>query len=426
MDSKLRYILIAIGFAVFIILSPLAVLYVRGLKPDINQGKTKETGIFTSKTDPSGAVVFLNSDEKGKTPLDVRFLASGDIHVDIKKQGYRTWSKRLAIIPGRVTWAQSGVDTLFLFKEDSGFTKIDDGVDDFIQTTDSYIYTQTDKLVVTDTGDIKDKKYFNITKGTPYLIKGSPNNKTFLIYNTENAYLFRPSNSKLEEISKITKKSSLLKFTDSGSLYTIEGNKLVFRENSFSSPVTLATNLSTFELLDDDIYGISATDNKLYFFGKAGNLTKQELAELPELENPNLIITPSKAIYILENKNFYHLGNSLEKISSNVERIVHPYGSELITIIIPGELDTYRSGQKQPQTINRSTDGYDDAVVREDIGYAFIVSNKTLKAIELDQRDSPNIYDFKDLNEPIKIHIDQDTENLTVLDNKELKVTVIH
>src|SRR6185436_4945171 len=105
MTQKSRYLLLLLGFVVFAILAPLTVLYVRGISFNFKTGKFLPTGMLAIRSDPGTVDVFLNGKLIRKKAGDFPFLTPGDYHIELKKEGYSSWSKHLGVLPGQVSWA---------------------------------------------------------------------------------------------------------------------------------------------------------------------------------------------------------------------------------------------------------------------------------------------------------------------------------
>ncbi|HTK03386.1 MAG TPA: PEGA domain-containing protein [Alphaproteobacteria bacterium] len=108
--AKLRVLaflstLIIVGlFGVF------ASYYARGYRLNIKTFKFEPNGILVIKSEPDGASVYINGDLKTATNATVS-LSPGTYDIDVKKDGFFTWSKRMVIEKEIVTTA-----TISLFK----------------------------------------------------------------------------------------------------------------------------------------------------------------------------------------------------------------------------------------------------------------------------------------------------------------------
>src|SRR4051812_12268993 len=102
MSKKARYLIIAAGFILFIILAPLTVLYVSGINYDFKTGHFTRTGIMGFKVDPKDASIFIDGKLIKKTAGNIGFLNSGEYQVKVSKDKYRDWTKRLRIEANKV------------------------------------------------------------------------------------------------------------------------------------------------------------------------------------------------------------------------------------------------------------------------------------------------------------------------------------
>lgn len=84
-------------FLVATLLTVGIVLYARGYRPNFRERTLDGTGIVSIKSQPSGATVFLNSEEKGTTDLDIPNLSPDQYRLKITKEGFSTWEKEITI-----------------------------------------------------------------------------------------------------------------------------------------------------------------------------------------------------------------------------------------------------------------------------------------------------------------------------------------
>ncbi|MBI4049677.1 MAG: PEGA domain-containing protein [Candidatus Doudnabacteria bacterium] len=116
MKLKNRFLLVGLGIIVFLILTPLLVLFARGFKLDLKNWQIVKTGILVVNTEPQKAKVFLDDEQiKDLTPSTVRFLLPGDYNIRVEKDGYLPWTKRLSVKSQFVTWANLNREFIPLF-----------------------------------------------------------------------------------------------------------------------------------------------------------------------------------------------------------------------------------------------------------------------------------------------------------------------
>lgn len=71
-------------------------LYARGYKLNTKTMRFTPSGLMVTKSEPDGAQIFVNGELKGATNSNLSF-APGTYDVAVKKEAYRTWSKRITI-----------------------------------------------------------------------------------------------------------------------------------------------------------------------------------------------------------------------------------------------------------------------------------------------------------------------------------------
>ena len=108
MSSHIRCLIFLIFAIIFVILTPLLLLYYSGYQWDWKGNKIVKTGAFLIESEPKGAFIFLNGVIlKKKTPFLINNLLPNEYLIEIKKQGYYDWRKILNIESKKVSFAQN-------------------------------------------------------------------------------------------------------------------------------------------------------------------------------------------------------------------------------------------------------------------------------------------------------------------------------
>ena len=102
--TKIRVVFFTITLIVVAILGVFAFYYARGYKFDIDTLKFQPNGILVLKSEPDGASVYINGELKTATNANFA-IAPGTYDVEVKKDGYFTWYKRLTVEKEIVTQA---------------------------------------------------------------------------------------------------------------------------------------------------------------------------------------------------------------------------------------------------------------------------------------------------------------------------------
>ncbi|HEX7543118.1 MAG TPA: PEGA domain-containing protein, partial [Patescibacteria group bacterium] len=81
-------------FLVFIIVLTSVIAYARGYRFDIEKRSVNSTGIISATSNPKAAKIYINGELKGVTDTNLT-LPPENYLVEIKKEGYTSWSKKI-------------------------------------------------------------------------------------------------------------------------------------------------------------------------------------------------------------------------------------------------------------------------------------------------------------------------------------------
>lgn len=90
----MKFIFRLIFFAVFVIVLASVIAYARGYRLDFQQRSFKSNGIIAATSLPKAAKIYIDGDLKGVTDTNIT-LSPGNYFVEIKKDGYTSWSKKI-------------------------------------------------------------------------------------------------------------------------------------------------------------------------------------------------------------------------------------------------------------------------------------------------------------------------------------------
>jgi WD40 repeat protein len=96
----------------------LSISYARGYRFNFKNLTLAPTGLLVVKSEPTGAQIFVNGDLKTASDTTLS-LAPGTYDVEVRKEGYLSWYKRLTIAKEEVTEA-----TVSLFKQAPSLTPV--------------------------------------------------------------------------------------------------------------------------------------------------------------------------------------------------------------------------------------------------------------------------------------------------------------
>lgn len=189
--TLLRVLVLLSTFIIVGTIGYFVALIARGYQFDTNTFTFLENGILVAKSDPDGATILIDGNLKGATNTNLK-LSPDRYHVEIKKNGYISWSKELTIKKEEVTQV-----TAHLFKVAPSFSSVTfDGAESPVVSSDfsKIAYTNNEGLWIMSVSYLpigfpnEPKKVTdNITKDDKYVF--SPNSREIMLTNRNGTYL---------------------------------------------------------------------------------------------------------------------------------------------------------------------------------------------------------------------------------------------
>lgn len=397
MKTTTRYSLIIFGFIVFLIIAPLLVLYVSGRKLDIGDRNTSATGILDAKSNPGGADLLINGVTDSSTPSIARFLLQGEYKVSLQKEGYFEWVKNLAIEPGKVTYAQKGVDEIQLIKKSVPKVLVESGVTSFAVVNDAVWYATKNTILkgrITESEpesilpiNFTPASIIQLRDGSHILATDAKNNATLVDTNSSRVISLPSNLGVLADINVIT--NDLI-------LYRTKNSLIAYKPNS-KTTTTLRSDITSFTVLDGTGYFAttagaisSAIWNGTSFVDEQNLISSSPLVSSTSTQ---LIISDKKVLFFKNgNSDLFRVGNTLDLILNGVVSTKLDLDTDEVTIRTASELWFYNFITNEAQLLNRNTFAINDFSIHSAIGYGFVATSKGLEAIEIDNRDKQNRY----------------------------------
>lgn len=164
MPLNSRRILAAVFVLIFLVATPLLVMWGSGFRWNPKKWSWQQTGTITLETLPSGATVFLNEVQLNKkTPAVINALLPDMYEVRAEKEGYASWSERVEVNAGKTT---IGKNILLLPKN-------------IIRENEQAVSGDSEEIVQNNTALIEKKsKDYEVEKntgGTKQIVRKVPN-----------------------------------------------------------------------------------------------------------------------------------------------------------------------------------------------------------------------------------------------------------
>jgi len=269
-------------FVLFVIVLAIVIGYARGYRFDIEKKSLKSTGIISLTSNPKAAKIYVNGELKGVTDTNLT-LPPENYFVEIKKEGYTSWSKQINLKGELVI----NIDPV-LFPVNPSLSPLTNlGIIKAFPTDDG------DKIVVIASGSAylfdagkKTLPFFpplnkivdlsllpNISDYTNVKVSFSPNQKEIILESEKNSYLFSLEENNLSPLEVTMSKESLFQ------AWKIEENK-----NNAKILETFPKEFEKIASASFEIISFSPSETKILYRAK-------ESVELPLMINPPLIST---------------------------------------------------------------------------------------------------------------------------------------
>lgn len=333
--TKLRVFVLFSTMLIVGIVGYFVTLIARGYRFDMVTYKFLENGILVAKSDSDGASIYIDGNLRGATNTNLK-LAPKSYDVEIKKNGYISWKKRLTIKKEEVTQI-----TAQLFKTAPSFSPVTfDGAENPVVSADfsKIAYVNDDGLwimsvsslpigfpnepkLITD-GALKDATY-----------TFSPNNRELMLETKTGIFILNTNEftKQTDLVTSVIQKETILKD------WKLE--KLKKDESEFKLvPVELA------EILKNNALNFSFSPDEtmvMYTASTSANLKDDLIEKLPgsstQKEERNIKIGKTYIYDIKEDKNFQVLdnGRSLYWLPTS-RHLIYPNEGEIIVMDYDG------------------------------------------------------------------------------------------
>lgn len=367
MTLRSRRIVYITFIAIFLLITPVIILYTAGYRYNFQKHKIQKTGIFILKSEPVGASVYLNGKLRSETtPARIANLLPGDYAIKIEKENFYPWQKNLPMESRLTTFAEN----IFLFKKNLPLEVVETGSEFFSLSPNGQ------KMV--------------------YLKKQETGNEVWLLNlkNSQKKLIYRLSD----------RTSDAVNFEWSG-----DGQKILLTLVFNKTPQT-----NSYILLDAQTGQISVYQNLSdFYFSFSGVPSGLVLAS--RLSEFSLAASPAGSVAVWDKKT-KHL--SVVKPSSgdvffetNTDRFAWSPDGRKLLYFVDFELWIYDFSAEKQTLVSR----YSQEVERIDWvseNYVVILLNNTIKTIELDERDQRNITDLLTLEQIDNFYVDRTRQKI--------------
>ncbi|MDB4940015.1 MAG: Serine/threonine protein kinase [Candidatus Doudnabacteria bacterium] len=420
MKSRTRYGLIVTGIVAFIVLSPFIYLFVRGEKYDFKNHRFITTGTLSVATQPKGAHIYLNGVDTATSSTNIRFITPGDYNVQLKKDQYFDWSKRLNIRGQYVTYANTIVSGITLFFSTPKKTNLASNIINFFAGTEKLLYLTKDKAFIADVGSPEKTDQINLPTSLDKLdIISSPDENYFLLRSASTPFygVIDVRAKTLIDITSLTTSEQIL-FSNNNELFQIQSGTVYKIDWRLQQKNVILKNILTFYPTAQNIYYISG---QTLAVAQAPNYNPVVLlTNLPTFQTASLYLSDRNQLFIVGDGSLYSLDQGLRRISDYVNSVKFDNKNEKLVYSTNNEIDIYDLLNNSNYLVTRSSASIQNPIAVVDLGWVFMQSDNRLQSIEIDNRDHQNNYTFANISDTSKYFVDNVAKYLFLLSNGEL------
>lgn len=401
MKKKTRTFLFFFCLFLFLILTPIVILYCQGYRFDFSlaEGRIRfvKTGGLYIKTLPRTAEIYLDGKLKKRTSFLagtalIQNIIPGPYQIEVSKEGYKEWTKELEIKENIVTEAKN----IVLFPEDFQFHILMKEVDNF------WLSPNKDKIItlepLSENSDKWSLKMFDIER----------NIKSYLISEED------ISSENVEFFDLFFDKESQIQLT----LGMEEQIKEILLDLETSPPSTEEKE----EEIPSYFLSHKKVNDKIYYLDSSGHIyqtdetfdPKMKITEQPfpvSQEKPYLIEFFSNQFFLWEGNDLYILNNeseSFNKIFTNISGIKPSPNEDKLVVFSDKEIKVFFLREINEQPTRKAGEEILITRLSEEIknvfwinpDYLIFTSGNTLKVSEIDIRDNINSYNLEDFENP--------------------------
>lgn len=428
----------AIAFSLilaFIILTPLLLMYTTGYRYNFKKAQVQRTGALVVETEPKAATISLNGKNiNDKSPARLNNVLPDEYIIDVVKDGYYPWSKKLNIKPQETTF----VEDIILFAKSTPEKISEHEIKEifFSPNHDFAIFTtenfKQDYLYLLNLNNQREKLLYNNNKlfDINNVIWAEDDSKVFFQLDGQSQIATTTFPQRQIELNQDTKdfpiKATNFQWnTNNSNLLYSQVNNRVYSTNLLTLRTELLFTLPSAETLidylafEDSIYLIEVLNKKpVLTKTNIKNETNHNNKSI-ELEHTNYKfdkIYNNKIAFIEEPNNvFYLINQDLDRIlftKENVQNINLHDQNNLLLLQTDQELSYIDIDENEltSKNITRYSSGLAHATWHHDSdNYIFLQQDNKLLILEKDSRDKHHIIDLNIENvDSFRINSDDD------------------
>ncbi|MBU1177735.1 PEGA domain-containing protein [Patescibacteria group bacterium] len=423
-----RKIFFILAIIIFLLVSPLAILYTSGYRYDFADKSLKKIGMIIVKSVPEEADVHLNDQYMtNKTPYKETSLFPDTYNIKITKEGYTTWEKNLTVESKLVTWISKA--RIFKLKPPTRILVEQPQIADYSLAPDYKKIVLTvpqeegSELWLVNIDDLHQEKLFplesipvNQQKGSLSNIRWSPDSRKVLFNLTtgDNTHHWIVNTTKLTEsifLPNTNLQQLIWDTQDADFIYYLDNNNLTsVNLAQLNKTVVIAQNVVSYDLASRSIFylkrELEGKGLAIFNITKNQNERDYEPSPISQLPGDNYIlkVSPSEKLALLaDNKSlFLSDGQEFKKLKDRVVDFDWTEKNDGLVFCTENEIWYYKVEKdeklnshpqynlNQVNLFTRYSTKIDLAIWHPDEEHIIFATNNKLYIKELDSRDKAN------------------------------------
>ena len=414
MTTRIRLFIKILFIVIFFISAPFIIAYTLGYRYNFSTKQIQKTGVLLLNSYPDDAEVFLNGKSTEKeTPAVIKKLLPREYDVEVRKQGYMPWTKKLTIESGETTFAES----IALFLEETPKPIIEREIikSNFSPSKNRIVYAiEESSWNEIWLATLKDKKFTLIDRRETakflniefawspgsrrvYIKLQTPEGPEHLIYDI--------SKNQLQNLDELFSKNiTQFKWSRSSDyvFYVLEKNNLTSYNLLTEQKTFLLSGVEEFFARGDKIYLLTNNRDEMII---------EQFSALDLAAEPNILYHLPLANYAFQDSSYPYLllksaGGQillfdmsspftepiLNEAAKDFAWLTTDDGSKKLLYFQDFEIWIYDLATKSNELITRFGEPIKQAAWHKNGNYIFFTFETNLSAIELDPRDKRNVF----------------------------------
>jgi len=439
MPLKYRRILYLTFITAFFVITPVLVMYTAGYRYNFKKNIIEKTGILYLDSSPDNAQIYINGRFKDETPTRFTKLLPDEYLVEVVKEGYHSWEKKVKIESNLTTFNQD----IVLFKKNLPINIVSGEINILAISPDQKIIVYS-KIQ----GTSEELRFKNLKNDSDLLIEKfnlqnynqlefiqwSPGQNKALIRKVIgefNQYLIIDIETlrtkELFDITRLNFSKLIWDDLNDNILYGLRNavlHQIDLINNSTQS--LLSANISDFRIRGEEIYFITKIVNES-FLNKT-ILKDREIDEIEKIKLPSpseftlqptargflvLLDENNNDLFIITSSSFdiSDLSNSII-LQDKAKKIVWSKDRNNLLLYTDFEISTFTFDNSQKNLITRYGEQINQVIWHPDEKYIIFQIANNIKAIEIYGQESKNDTTLTELSEIEGVVIDNVGENL--------------